>query len=551
MADNLPAPPHAEAVRHAEPQPGPRYAWSVPGFVVERPGMGSVEAWCYTDEWSFDPGDTVEVRAHTTADSYSLRLVRDGIRPEEVWSARDLPGRAHPTPEDAYAVGCGWPVAVTFEVGADWPSGLYLLIIEVDDGGRRHEREHFIVVRGQRRTPHALILTTSTMTSYNDWGGANAYRGLGDDPYADVPSPRLSVRRPIARGMLRKPPHAPRSSNPHTPALGELPRHPAYEWAHTHGYSRHHADAFWATYERPFAHWAEGEGITLDYLTQHDLHRDPHALDGYANAIIVGHDEYWTAAMRDTVDAFVEQGGHISRFAGNFLWQVRLEDEESVQVCYKLPELDPLFATDPVHVTTAWEWPPIGRPGSQTMGLNGMAGVYNRYGSAAPRSSGGFTVQRPGHWAFEDTDLHHGDVFGGAPICVAAFELDGCDYTVRRGLPFPTGSDGAPDNLEIIAMCPAVGGESDRWQGQVPLGAPMVEVEQIIEVLFDPVPDRFTGEFYGSGMVASFTKGEGSVFCAGSTEWVNGLRLHDPFTEQITRNVLRRFSARGNLVVPQ
>lgn len=540
MSDELPAVP---GLSRPVGRPDARYAWSIPGFVVERPGMGGTEAWCYTDRFSYTAGELIEVRTHTTAGRYSLTLLRDGADPEVVWSAQDLPGNAYDTPPDAYAVGCGWPTAVTIPVAAGWRSGLYLLIITVEVDGRRHDREHFVVIRSSRPgadAPYVLVLSTSTMVAYNDWGGANHYRGLGDDPYRDVPAPRLSTQRPIARGMLRKPAEAPRSANPHTPRLGELPRHPAYEWAHAHGYSRHHADAFWATYERPFTVWAEQRGYRLDMVTQHDLHLDQGALDAYACAIIVGHDEYWSAEMRDTVDGFVDRGGRVARFGGNFVWQVRLEDDHTVQACYKDPDLDPLIDIDPARVTTAWDWPPIGRPGARTMGLTGLGGAYNRYGSAAARSSGGFTVCRPRHWAFEGTTLGYGDVFGGAPVCIAAFEVDGCDYTTRRGLPYPTGSDGAPDNLEILAMCPAVFGEEDRWGGQVPLGAPIEEVGQLMSRLFDPLPDRYRDEAYGAGMLATFTRGEGEVFCAGSTEWVNGLRLGEEFTETITHNVLRR-----------
>ncbi len=62
--------------------------------------------------------------------------------------------------------------------------------------------------------------------------------------------------------------------------------------------------------------------------------------------------------------------------------------------------------------------------------------------------------------------------------------------------------------------------------------------------MFDPVPDRFSGEAYGAGMVATFSRGDGTVFCAGATEWVNGLRLCEEFTQAITRNVLNRFAQR-------
>jgi len=38
-------------------------------------------------------------------------------------------------------------------------------------------------------------------------------------------------------------------------------------------------------------------------------------------------------------------------------------------------------------------------------------------------------------------------------------------------------------------------------------------------------------------------KGRGEVVTAASCEWVMGLRRREPFTEQITRNVLDRFLA--------
>lgn len=488
------------------------------------------------------------MHVHTTAPTYDVRVVRDGSSPTIVWEQKGLPGASHETPADAYEVGCGWPVAFTVATAKEWRSGLYLVVLTMEMDGHSYEREGFFVLRSgraERRTPYVLVLTTSTLIAYNDWGGANHYRGIGGDPYTDIPSPLLSTQRPVARGMLRQPAGTPRASNPSTPGPGYVPRHPAYEWAHVHGYSRHASDAFWATYERPFAVWAEQQGYELDYLTQHDLHENQHCLAGYACAIFVGHDEYWTASMRDTVDAFVDGGGHVARFAGNYIWQVRLEDGGRQQVCYKLPELDPLFASDRKKTTTAWDAPFIGRPGAATMGLTGLAGCYNRYGATTPRSSGGYTVYRPRHWVFEDTDLYYGDVFGAAPICVAAFELDGVDYTFRRGLPYPTHSDGAPENLEILAMAPAVAGEIDKWNGAVPIGAPIDEVVGILRGMFgDELPDRFQGEFYGAGMMATFERGAGSVFNAGTTEWVSGLIHADPFTQKITHNVLRRFGGK-------
>lgn len=523
----------------------PPWAWSKAGWKSERASNDPTkpEAWCYTDRYSYAPGDTVSVRVHSTVPQVSIRVIRDGLAPELMFERTGVSAQATVTPEDSYTSGCGWPVAFEFVIPDSWRSGFYLVTIRAVSEGEVFEREHFFVVRAPagRTNRLALILTTSTLNAYNDWGGANMYRGLSSDPRADYGVTVSSSLRPIARGHLRKPVGAPRGANSFTPRRGWVPRYEALEWAYFHGYSRHHADAFWATYERPFVEWAEGAGYELDYLTQEDLHR-PNALDSYRCVIVVGHDEYWSWEMRDAVDEFVDAGGHLARFAGNFTWQIRLEDDLTRQVCYRDPTLDPITDLYPRRATTIWDARSVGRPSAETMGLSGMAGVYGRVGVTTPRSSGGFTIYRPDHWAFADADLYYGDVVGAAPVCAAAYELDTCEFTFRRGLPYPTGEDGAPDSLEILALAPAVIGERDRWNGTVPLLGPEREAIEILQQLGDDAPPYLIDRTQGAGMIAAFERGRGSVFNAGSSEWVSGLIHRDEFVEKITRNVLDRFS---------
>ena len=535
------------------PPPQAPMAWSVPGGVIEKPGHdpGKLELWCYTDEFSYGPGDEVGIKVHTTADRFDLEIVRDGHSPKTVFRREGIPGIAQQTPPDAYAVGCGWRDATTVVIDPVWTSGFYLIIVRVQtDSGHVVEREGFFIVRTTipQNADFLLIHATSTVLAYNDWGGANHYRGLPDSSGGlDTPTPIASARRPIARGMLRKPVGAPRIPHTDVPPPHWIPRYPTYEWAWHRGYSRHHADAGWATYERPFTVWAEQAGYTVAHISQTDLHRNTDALDGYRCAVVVGHDEYWTWEMRDRIDEFVDAGGGLARFGGNYLWQVRL-DADGTQTCYKDPRHDPMTAIDPTRSSTTWDWPPIGRPAATTMGLTGLAGIYSRYGATTPRSSGGFTVYRPDHWALQDSDLYYGDTFGTVPVCIAGFEMDGVDYTFRKGQPYPTGADGAPDNLEIIAMAPAVAYARDRWNAQVPIGSPMEDAHGILEMLFEGDPPEYLRELeYGSGMVASFTRGQGEVFNAGSAEWVNGLAEREWFTERITRTVLDRFSEKPSI----
>src|SRR5215467_3379559 len=100
-------------------------------------------------------------------------------------------------------------------------------------------------------------------------------------------------------------------------------------------------------------------------------------------------------------------------------------------------------AADPRRATTLWSSQVVGRPENYLTGLSFTRGGYIRMGNAVPRGSGGFTVWRSGHWAFENTDLRYGDLFG-TPSAIAAYEVDGCEWTLsmRDGLPVPTGADG-------------------------------------------------------------------------------------------------------------
>lgn len=522
------------------------YAWTAPGWLSEMPSGApdAEEIWVYADRYSYAPGETVNLHVHTTADRYELEVIRDGVKPERVLLLSDRPGRRQTTPPDSYAAGCGWDVTNTFQIPADWRPGFYLVLVRFTDrAGAPFEREGFFVVRAERPSaPAVLLLTTSTMTAYNDWGGANHYRGLSEDPRNDIHSPVLSTLRPIARGMCKLPPGAPREGHQAPPAQFAPPRYRAKEWARLTGRSRHYASAFWATYERHFVVWAEREGYELDYLTQQDLDRSPECLDGYECVVIVGHDEYWSWRMRDALDRFLDNGGNLARFGGNFEWQVRLEENGTRQLCYKSRAADPV--DDPRYTTIMWDHPAIGRPAAQTMGLTGMAGIYTRYGVATPRSSGGFTVYRPDHWVFDGTDLYYGDVLGGAPVCVVAFEVDGVDYTFHKGLPYPTHADGAPTSLEILAMAPAVVGEVDRWNGTEAINGPEYEyLEQVAEQFGDEIPEYLRDRRYGAGMIGVCRRGDGTIVNIGTTDWVSGLDHRDPFVERITHNVLRRLSA--------
>lgn len=412
-----------------------------------------LEIWGYTPEMSYAPGDRVTLHVSTTAPDWDLEIGRDGSVYQPLLYDSGLSGRHHETPEDCSVIGCGWPVAYEFDISEDWPPGGYLVTFRARRGDDLVEEHHVILLRSADDAappPYVLVCATGTWLAYNCWGGSNHYEGIAG-PERNAFSPVLSTQRPWTRGFCKLPDGAPRALREHPATPGEMVRYPYMEWAYAYGYSKKYASAGWASYERHFARWAEGEGYEFDVIALHDLHDNPEILRRYACAIFVGHDEYWSAGMRDSVETYVEQGGKVARFAGNFFWQTRIVDQGHTQVCYKyIADQDPLSGTDDAHpVSGAWEVAPVNRPGALTFGVNGLRGVYAGLGNCVGGGSGGFTVYRPDHRAFEGANFGYGDVLGGRAR-IFGYEVDGLDYEFKDGLPFPTCSGGAVPAIDIL-----------------------------------------------------------------------------------------------------
>jgi hypothetical protein len=131
----------------------------------------------------------------------------------------------------------------------------------------------------------------------------------------------------------------------------------------------------------------------------------------------------------------------------------------------------------------------------------------------------------------------------GGDIPLIGYENDGCLLRFDdQNLPAAVPGLGVPENLEIIAMAPTAFGE-EPGRGYAPLIPP--ERLDIIarDVFGDAASEHNPGLIRGHAVMAAFKRGQGEVFNGGTTEWAHGLAARDPFVEQITRNVLRRFGA--------
>ncbi len=489
------------------------------------------QVWIYSDALSYRPGQVLRLHGMSSAASARLEIARDALVPQVVVQT-DIATEFAETPADASITGCGWPQVFALTIPADWASGVYIVTVSVPG----HQSKGMFVLRAaQPAAKIAMVLATGTWCAYNDWGGSNHYQGLYGPAGGDF-APQVSILRPWAKGFVEWPADAPRI--PHASPLLSRPRYPHMDYARAKGISKKYASSGWAAFERPFALWCGGQGIALDYMTQHDLHADAGALAGYARALIVGHDEYWSWEMRDHLEDWLDGGGQLARFGGNFFWQTRLSDDLTVQTCYKseAEKADPLAATN--RLTSYWDHPAVGRPAVATLGLTGSMGVYAGWSRCAAHGSGGFAVYRPDHWALAGTGLGYGDVLGAASK-IFGYEVDGIDFTMTHGLPFAAPDTGLQGALTILALSPATTlSHSTGPQDADPFIGALDAEEVALKIYGGLDAASFGRASRGNGCMADYRRGAGAVFNAGSCEWVAGLIARERPVEQVTRNVL-------------
>lgn len=501
----------------------------------------TVHGYCWPQ--SVAAGSAVELHASSAGGRpMSVEVARIGADRTVMSRSHWVAVQDHAVPEEAAAIGCEWPSAHTIDVGEDWRSGYYEVVLSVDVKGRTRTNHAFFVVRPDPATTSArmlLALGTNTWHAYNDFGGPNLYTG----------GIQVSLQRPMTRGFLAKPDGAGQRVTSLFPPDRQSASHVGYNvmnhlspWAGSAG---------WPNWELPFVRWADENGFDLDVVTNVDLEDHPELLGAdspYSLYLSVGHDEYWSGSMRDAVEGFVSRGGNAAFFSGNTaFWQVRHEDITPEGPAMTLVGFKGAFKYDPVfdsdhqsELTTMWSDHLLDRPENHMTGVSFVRGGYHRIGKRVTRGAGGYTIHRANHWMFDGTELDYGDVLG-AEATVVGYECDGCDFTYRDGLPYPTGVDGTPENFEILGTAPAA--HFTRTTASRPVADEVPAEDEFIasRVFGTRDPEDVAKIAHGHAVLGSYVSaGGGTVVTSGSTDWVWGLAERDPMIEQITRNILGR-----------
>ncbi|HJQ83237.1 MAG TPA: N,N-dimethylformamidase beta subunit family domain-containing protein [Candidatus Binatia bacterium] len=505
----------------------------------------AVEGWASPS--SASPGERVALHCAGAAPRVTIEVARIGAEREVVWRRDDVPVEPHPVPDDAAQRGCGWPATVVVDVEDGWRSGYYEVVFRAPGAEPGHA---FLVVRAARPgrdTSIVLALSTNTWCAYDDWGGPNLYMGAS----------RVSFERPLPRGFLARP-AAPNDRLANAARPGDRDVTGWIDYLVAHGVGAWSGAAGWYNWERRFVAWAEARGHRLDFLTSLDLHRRRDVLDPYRLYLSVGHDEYWSWEMRDTVEGFVARGGNAAFFSGNTaFWQVRFEDGDRTMVSWKdrAPAMDPVVGTAAERrMTGMWSHPRIGRPENALTGVSFCRGGYARIGGGVPDGSGGYTVHRPEHWVFAGTGLRWGDVLGAEPV-VVGYETDGCALRLVDGRPVPTHEDGTPRSFVVLATSPARLWSNGAEDSELPAvmrpgvyapgpdGQPPGELELIAEQIGGDRRPETVARFAHGHCVMGVHEAGGTVFTTGCTDWAYGLG-RDARVDRVTDNVIERLRRR-------
>ncbi|MGR2753387.1 N,N-dimethylformamidase beta subunit family domain-containing protein [Agromyces arachidis] len=312
-------------------------------------------------------GGTAAVAVSTSFDTYQASVVRlaPGTSPQTVRNAVTLAGGIRTLPSDYRSAGCDWPVSLSFDVPAEWPSGLYSVRLQTGDGLTREVP--FTVRPSQPTASIAVLMPTLTYRSYNHWGGHNQYTtGQG------------GVRRTFT--MLSPYGRVPFDAN------GRL-------------------DHLWYS-DVTLLRWMSARGIAYDLYEDQDLHVSGDWLDAYQVLVLPTHPEYWTEAMRTKLIQWIEGGGRLLYLGGNGIYERVTYDAAANAVTFRAAD----GARD--------EYRRAGLPESQIFGVAYDPSLWGSYAA--------FKVTQD-HPLFAGTGLRAGDTFGagGYNGPASGWEVDG------------------------------------------------------------------------------------------------------------------------------
>lgn len=344
---------------------------------------------------SVNRGGSIDFYVTTTAPSFTIDIFRtgyyQGIGARLIESLGSFTGlhQAIPSPDPVTGmVACtNWTKTTTLQIPSTWVTGVYLAKLTTSTGDSSFI---FFVVRDDSGTADLVFQTSvTTYEAYNTWGGTSLYNNLTNGAIYPYPhATKVSFDRPFNPGDSNGAGH-------------------------------------YLFYEYKFVYWLESQGYNVTYTTNVDTDLNTTPLTNHKGFLSVGHDEYWSAGMRNNVQNAINAGVNVAFFSANTMfWQIRFEPNaagvaDRVEVGYKdfatdtsgPPGPDPQFGVNNSIVTTNWRDPTVNQPENGIIGVMFEQQTDNSYA---------YVVQNANSWIYDNT----GFVDGSSVPGIVGYEYD-------------------------------------------------------------------------------------------------------------------------------
>ncbi|MEU7677875.1 N,N-dimethylformamidase beta subunit family domain-containing protein [Micromonospora taraxaci] len=283
-------------------------------------GAGDASIQGFATSMSVARGGTLTLKVHSPSSAWTGRVYRLGYYGG--LGARDLGGvsGAQTTQPSGTTDGvtgmvscANWTASGSWSVPADAPAGVYIIKIARTDNSAASHIGPFVVTDPSRKAAIAVKLSDSTWQAYNHFGANPALPFTGKSLYGDGTADSFGFNQSTrCRAVSYDRPFVTRLHLPQT-----------FIW----------------NAEYPLIRWLERLGYDVDYLTCAMVDADPSLLFDRDAVISSGHDEYWSAGMRD---AFVAARDHATTpsnlliMSGNeAFWRIRWDGSRRTYACWK------------------------------------------------------------------------------------------------------------------------------------------------------------------------------------------------------------------------
>jgi hypothetical protein len=296
-----------------------------------------------------------------------------------------------------------WHTVTTSTNGIPWATGAYLARFSNPNGTTR-SWVPFVVRDDTAQADFLVQCCFSTYQAYNNWTNNYQTGNKGQSLYGDPDSFTFNGRGRAYKVSFDRP----------------------YEGEGAGDYQ------FW---ESAWIRFLEREGYNVSYCSNLDVHENPNLVYNGGNPanglrfkglLSIGHDEYYSKEMFDTLENWRNAGLHIGFFTANEVyWKVRFESSTAgtnrtvrpnrVMVCYK-PGEGGTGSTDPVtgaQTTGRFRDAPINRPENNLVGIQFDDLVD--FGKGFP-----YVVRNANHWVWKNTGFYEGQQVRG----IVGYEWD-------------------------------------------------------------------------------------------------------------------------------